>query len=430
MAPPIIYNLFPRLAGPMDRWKEHAERAAALGFTHLFLNPVSQPGFSGSLYAVREHDRVCTDFLPSGSSPDGMKELEQTLRGFRDLGQKPIMDLVINHTAIDSPLVAEHPRWFRRDPSGKVMNPSAIDPADSRKVTVWGDLAEIDNQDSPEREGLWAFWKALVLRSIDLGFAGFRCDAAYKVPAPLWRMLVEAARAVDPEVRFFAETLGCKLEEVAALRTAGLDYLFNSSKYWSFDAPWALEQHESFGRIAPSVSFPESHDTSRLMADTGGNLAVQRQRYFLAAVFSEGLLMPMGYEYGFTRRLNVVTTRPSDWEETGVDLTGFIRSVNLLKRETPLLGKEGHLLPLVAYDRPTLVLRKIEQEEALFILINKDWHQSQTIEIADHWAPAGSRLIRVTPEGRLVEEPTGERVEMGPAEIALVVEMASARQER
>ena len=38
--------------------------------------------------------------------------------------------------------------------------------------------------------------------------------------------------------------------------------------------------------MAPSISFPESHDTPRLAAETGVSEAAQRQRYALAALFS------------------------------------------------------------------------------------------------------------------------------------------------
>ena len=54
MTPPLIYNLFPRLVGPTTRWPEHAARAAAMGFDWLYLNPWQYPGFSGSLYAIKD----------------------------------------------------------------------------------------------------------------------------------------------------------------------------------------------------------------------------------------------------------------------------------------------------------------------------------------------------------------------------------------
>ena len=53
----------------------------------------------------------------------------------------------------------------------------------------------------------------------------------------------------------------------------------------------------------------------------------------LAALFSAAVMIPVGFEYGFHRRLHVVDTRPGDWEATSVDLTGFIEEVNGIKSE-------------------------------------------------------------------------------------------------
>ena len=420
MSAPLIYNLFPRLAGSLEAWPDHARRARDMEFDWLFLNPVSQPGFSGSLYAVRDHFRLNRDFMPKGASGDGMDLLAQCIEEIHDLGLKVMMDLVINHTAIDSPLVKDHADWYKRDESGEVLRPSAMDPADSRIVTVWGDLAEIDNEGSPDRQGLWNFWTALVEKSLDLGFDGFRCDAAYKVPADLWRVLVTAARARKPQVKFFAESLGCRIEEVEDLRPAGMDYLFNSSKYWNFDAPWALKQHREFGAIAPSVSFPESHDTPRLAAETQGNLAVLRQRYLLAAVFSEGLLMPMGFEFAFRESLDVVQSRPEDWESTGVDLTAFIQSVNRAKRRNACLSAEGQFQALTSLDQATLVLEKSNAIQRCLILVNKDWNTAQSFQLKGIEVPAGGELLRFGAAGGVKRAPVPASLELGPAEIALI----------
>ncbi len=420
MQPPLIYNLFPRIAGTMDRWPTHFLRARDMGFNWIFLNPVSEPGLSGSLYSVREHRNVYRDFLSAGASADGRDELRDVLNICTEMGLRSMVDLVINHTAIDSPLIKQHPDWYLRDENGKVRHPSAIDPADARKVSVWGDLAEIDNAESPGRDHLWAFWNDIIHFYQDLGFSGFRCDAAYKVPAVLWRELIEHARERDPQVCFFAETLGCRLEEVLALKPAGFDYLFNSSKYWNYDAPWALEQHGQFGTMAPSVSFPESHDTPRLMTETGHSLAVQRQRYMLAAVFSQGLMMPIGYEFGFSKKLHVVKTRPGDWEETGVDISAFIKAVNSLKVEFGALSREGNLRALDAYDRPTLVLQKTAEEHRALVLINKEWHWPAVFALSNLERSAVDHLIRVCPNGEITQESVPDTVELEPAEIALI----------
>ena len=423
---PIIYNLFPRLTGSMSDWLAHASRAAEMGFNWLYINSILYPGFSGSLYAIKHHYRINPQFLPPHTRTNGLAMLAQTLRGSKELGLWPMMDLVINHTSRDCPLISEHPAWYAHDEHGAIVSPFARDPDNPERVTVWGDLAEIDNEGSRDRKDLWAYWAELVKRYLQLGFKGFRCDAAYKIPAALWHYLVDEAASIDPEAMFFAETLGCAEDEALALHDAGLHYFFNSSKWWNFEEPWGLEQHEKFGKIAPSVSFPESHDTTRLAADTNGNEAVQRQRYAFAVSFSAGLMMPIGYEFGFKRKLDVVSTCPADWETGSFDITGFVKQVNNLKMKNSLLQGEGEL-NTVTSDRGALVLERRSQQapgQKGWILINRstDGHTAVTFEgIA---LTSRHRLHRICRSENSSPKVTvsGQTLVLDPAEVILLLE--------
>ncbi|HEX5521356.1 MAG TPA: hypothetical protein VFX29_06640 [Longimicrobiaceae bacterium] len=425
--PPLIYNLFPRLVGPTTRWPEHAERARAMGFNWIYLNPWHYPGFSGSLYAPKELARLNPLFLPPGVPELSLAPLRDFLAGMREVGVPVMMDLVINHTSKDSPLIARHPEWFVWQ-GGEVQSPFVRDPDDPSKVTVWGDLAEVNNEHSSDRERLWDFWAELVRDSLALGFSGFRCDAAYKVPAALWRRLIEEARRIDPGVVFFAETLGAPLEAVVALHDAGFDYFFNSSKWWNLSEAWALEQHEQLGAIAPSVSFPESHDTARLAAESGGREQVQRQRYAIAAAYSAGVMLPIGYEFGFRTQMNVVHTLPSDWERRTWDLRGFITRVNRLKLTTPLLHGEGELRAVHGLHGDTLLLERSGragepgQGERGWIGVNKVWDEPRTLELPAEARSDAYRLLRVCRDDAPERgEAVPEEVPLAPAEVVYVL---------
>src|SRR6266481_1088374 len=288
-----IYNLFPPLAGTIRNWIVHLPRIAGMGFNAVYVNPFHYPGFSGSLYAVKDYYRLNPRFR--GTEPG---EDDALLRRFTDAarehGLRAIMDLVVNHTSKDSELVASHPGWFARDRRGEFVSPSATDPADPTRKTVWADLAELDYR-PPQQHEILAYFERLVRHYIGLGFGGFRCDAAYKVPAAVWRRLIGAGKSAAPDVLFLAETLGAPIEDVLALDGAGFDYLFNSVKWWDFESGWLLDQYERFRHIAPSIGFPESHDTERLVAEL---LAAgfpereieprYRQSYAFAAAFSAG----------------------------------------------------------------------------------------------------------------------------------------------
>ncbi|MBV9861300.1 MAG: DUF3416 domain-containing protein [Alphaproteobacteria bacterium] len=417
-----IYNLFPSLAGPISEWFRELPRIAAMAFNTVYVNPFHYPGFSGSLYAVKDYYRLNPRFRGDATADD-----DDLLRGFTEAaarqGLRVIMDLVVNHTSKDSELVARHPDWFARGHDGEVLSPFAIDPADTSRKTVWGDLAELD-YGPPQRQKILAYFQELVRHYVGLGFGGFRCDAAYKVPAEVWRGLIDAAKAVNPNVLFCAETLGAAKEEVLALADAEFDYLFNSVKWWDFASPWLLEQYEIYRHIAPSIGFPESHDTERLVSEL---LAAgfpeseieprYRQAYAFAAAFSTGLMMPMGFEFGWSRRLNVVAAGPEKRERKRFDLSSFITEVNLTKKATPALNEEGpqRLLSSTGDGLVALLRQTRDGRERAFILVNIQERQPSKIDSAALLHATGSaldsrlELFEARPEGLPAATPSQSR---------------------
>ncbi len=342
-----IYNLFPLLVGSIAEWEAHLDRIAAMGFNWVFVNPFHYPGFSGSLYAVKDYYRLNPIFKGDArAAADVLIADFAAAAARRRIGV--MMDLVVNHTAQDSVLAEQHRDWFEREHDGSLRKPFAIDP-DTHAKTVWADLAEIDYRDRPERAQVIQYFSEVVRHYVGLGIRGFRCDAAYKVPKEVWRQLIRAGRTAAEGCVFAAENLGGMLEQVESLRSAGFDYLFNSSKWWDFRQGWLLEQYEQFRSIAPSIAFPETHDTDRLATDLAGQgvgAAAEleqryKQAYLFAAVFSSAVMIPIGYEYGFRRKLHVVDTRPGDWEKPSFDISGYIADVNRMKAAQPVLNEEG-----------------------------------------------------------------------------------------
>ena len=104
-----LYNLFPLLAGPFPRWGEHFSRAAAMGFDWVFVNPIQQTGASRSLYSIADYFRINPVLLDAQSAAAPDDQVRQMTAAARAGGLKMMIDLVINHSAIDSGLTHEHP---------------------------------------------------------------------------------------------------------------------------------------------------------------------------------------------------------------------------------------------------------------------------------------------------------------------------------
>ena len=374
---PLVYNLFQRLVGPMPKWGKHLDRIASMGFNWVFLNPVHQPGFSGSLYAVKDYYRFADMFVgPGGGTPE--EQFRSFLEKAHRKGLRVMMDLVINHTAVDSPLAGEHPEWYRRDEQGRIRHPGALQDGE---WVEWGDLAEIDNENSPDRENLWNYWLKLTEHYSSLGVDGYRCDAAYQVPGDLWRFLIGENRIRFPECVWFAETLGCELEETLTTARAGFQYIFNSLKWWDYSEEWALEQNEKLqGRIS-SVGFPESHDTERLAQELGGSREAAKQRMYFTAFTSTGWMIPLGFEWGFRKKCDVVNATPEDFEEPLYDLTKAVRKALALKKEHAVLHEDCPMREVSAENENVLVLhrRSLDGSEQALLLVNTDTGNEQEV---------------------------------------------------
>lgn len=394
----LLYNLFPLLAGPVTRWSPHLERAADLGFDWVFVNPIQRSGQSGSLYSIADYFAVDPRFVDAETADSPEDQVRAMVAEAERLGLRMMVDLVINHCAYDAPLVRESPAWFAHE-NGQVAHPFCVTDDGSREV--WRDLARFDHAHTSDPEGLFAYLVRVLDYLLGLGFRGFRCDAAYQLPGSLWERLIETTRRNHPDVVFAAETLGCTADRTRATARAGFDYIFNSSKWWNFTDPWLMEQYHLLREFSRSISFPESHDTERLCQEAGGNRATLEQRYLFAALFSSGVMMPMGYEFGFRKRMHVVHSSPDDWEFTDIDLCDFIRATNRVVADHSIF-REDCPTEVLAHENPAILLlwkgSTRSTEEAL-ILLNKDPNVHQSFYAADlgRYVQAGSALRDVSP---------------------------------
>jgi starch synthase (maltosyl-transferring) len=418
----IAYNLFPLLAGKFRDWEKHLVRASRMGSNWVFVNPIQQTGKSGSLYSIADYFALNSIFVDAQSRKTGQEQLAETVQAAERMGLKMMIDLVINHCSVDSELLRSHPQWFVWESKGQVAHPSCDE---NGKRVVWKDLASFDHRNTPDREGLYRFFLSVVDFLIELGFEGFRCDAAYQVPRNLWERLIRETRKDHPGVLFFAETLGCQPEQTRETARAGFDYIFNSSKWWDFQSTWLMKQYVLTREIAPSIGFPESHDTPRLSEELQGKIEGLKQRYLFTALFSAGVMMPIGFEFGFRKKLHVVKTRPEDWEATGIDLTPFIASVNQVKAKYAVFQEEARTKIEHDGNPNVLLMWKAStqtQQEALLIL-NKDINNKQSF-YADNlyrYIETPAPLLDVSPEYRLEYIPTPFHYDLRPGQGIVLV---------
>jgi starch synthase (maltosyl-transferring) len=119
-------------------------------------------------------------------------------------------------------------------------------------------------------------------------------------------------------------------------------------------------------------------------------------------LFSAGVMMTMGFEFGFRKPLHVVHTTPADGETTGIDLCSYIAGVNVIKKRFPVFQEESPIIIFPCSNPNILLMAKASvkhKDEALLILNKDTWsHQDFYTDHFRHFVQAGAPLQDVSPE--------------------------------
>lgn len=378
------YNLFPPLLGHIKNWYSHIDRIKAMGFEWVYVNPITYPGFSGSLYATKYYYRYNSSFFSTSDQDIAEKELKDFISYCNKNNIKVMIDLVINHSSKDCNLVEEHFEWYKTK-DGVLQSPGAWD---NGKWVEWGDLAVFNNEMDPNKKEeehkdnneenkeddeeiilcdeilnpIWNYWNDLVKHNLDLGFSGFRCDAAYKVPKELWKYLIDNAKKINKDVIFFAESLGCPVKDTKNLIKAGFDYIASSAKWWDYECEWFIEQYDLAREKSKQIAFPSNHDTKRLITEYDGNIWKVKQTMLFTAIVCDMWMITTGDEYGFINRCNVVGGSEKDYENISYDLAEYIKNMTDYIKGNDILANCGKIVSIDIEEKKILEKLKKDNE--------------------------------------------------------------------
>ncbi|KAL6304577.1 glycoside hydrolase family 13 protein [Sparassis latifolia] len=109
-----ILTVVSKWMGLTTSWPEHFAEASARGYNMLHWTPLQERGESDSPYSIRNQLVYESSMFPSGKqdlgSDGGKAKLEETLKVAKEeYGLLSLIDVVLNHTANDSPWLLDHP---------------------------------------------------------------------------------------------------------------------------------------------------------------------------------------------------------------------------------------------------------------------------------------------------------------------------------
>lgn len=99
-----ILTVVSKWMGPIGEWEKHFEEASQRGYTMLHWTPLQERGESGSPYSVKDQLRYDPSIGGDASKVEGVLKIAKEKYGLLSL-----TDVVLNHTANDSPWLVNHP---------------------------------------------------------------------------------------------------------------------------------------------------------------------------------------------------------------------------------------------------------------------------------------------------------------------------------
>jgi starch synthase (maltosyl-transferring) len=400
---PRIYFLHSLLVGPLDAWPAQFAHAAALGFDHVLIGALFQPGRAGHAQIVSDHRKLHPVFGAQQDAPEALRGLTAAADQH---GLKVLADVVIDRFAADSALFSQHPDWFHPFESEEAR----LDPRHAHRED---NVAYVNFGNEGSTAALLDWWTRELVALAEAGVAGFRFDSPHRVPVAFWRQLGAAVRAQYPEIRFLAATPGLARGDLQPLDGAGFDSVFSSVRWWDFRSSWMTDEHASLIRIGAPIAFPEAPYGTRLAADLDDvhDAAMLERAYrralFTAASTGTGWLLPMGFEYGVATPMSYTRANAAQYAEqcktARFDLSGPIKHINEVLHGSEPLQSVGELRALSGPSAPAAVLLRgdhldlRDSQQAILIVINPDLGTPLRVDSARFLAGVPGNFTRFVP---------------------------------
>ncbi|MCS6970229.1 MAG: amylo-alpha-1,6-glucosidase [Planctomycetota bacterium] len=387
-----------------------------LGCRILHLLPVTptptthaRMGRYGSPYAAQDLVLIDPALIEFDKRTTGVDQFRELTAAAHRAGARVFLDVAINHTGWASRLLELHPEWFRRAADGSFVSPGAWG-------VIWGDLVELKHEDI----ALWDALAEALLTWCERGVDGFRCDAGYMVPTPVWRYITARVHSEFPECVFLLEGLGGPWEATAELLTEGGMQWAYSELFQNYDGQQvsAYLDHalRHGGRIGTLVHYSETHDNDRL-AKRGRAWSLLRNRLCALASDAGAFGFSAGVEWLAAEKLDVHEARGLNWGAEP-NIVSELARLNRVISDHPCFYAGASIRRLSPDGSPVLALRRDAPEdcgsrESVLVLVNLDLERKQSLrftqaQLRELGSPAIDLLGQETPA--FIPQPEGDLV--------------------
>ncbi|WP_165218880.1 alpha-1,4-glucan--maltose-1-phosphate maltosyltransferase [Affinirhizobium pseudoryzae] len=412
---PRLYYVHPLMLGDGTAWEGMFRHASDLGFDTVLTAPLVARPTGGSVFVARDADRLDPAYGLGEDVDAGLRRLCEMAKAH---GLRLMVDLVLDREAVDE------------DAPSSVLADPRLSPNDrsSRQVMA---------EDAGTADRMLAAWGPRLERMVEAGVAGFRCLGLDRVPEETWRQLIKIATDRNPTCVFLAWTPGTSFDLRRRLPDLGFHGCFSSLAWWDLESRWFMEEYEIQRRFAFQITFPEAPFARRLahgMDSTEIRMRRARQALHLSATLGQGLMIPIGFEYGATAPLD-----PTFGDGEGLrglaerqtfDLSAEIRATNGRLQGTADAFSQKPLQLIASTQSPALALMQADSEDrrrarsVRLVVVNRDLRRSAPAPL-NALREAASAFLPLKPADQPQSDTIPAALRLQPGELRLLEGTAS-----
>lgn len=325
----ILYSVNPRSLGALPQWTSAINEAERLGCNCIHLNPFHPvtniqkenrgTSASGSLYAMRDHFTINPEFFGGEDQASAWYHLRDFIKNAGARKIRVMADLAFHQLAMDHPIVAQRPEFFRRNPDGSIY-------VAGPKEDPWSDVAIINYEIPAAWEyflGDGGYWQRLADQYIELGFTAFRCCTVARPPQLVWEQVLNRILRQNPDVIILADTLGISAEDAGGmletLREEDARIIYDlvyddAGRGWDCKDATDLKQaranrvdvnshYGTLGFIDSHDFYPRARELREFYKDTRTSVADVKiamhclRDYAVACFTNNSVMIPRGYQW-------------------------------------------------------------------------------------------------------------------------------------
>jgi glycosidase len=319
--------------GTFKAFETHLPRLKEMGIDIIWLMPIhpigikNRKGTLGSYYAVKNYYGVNPEF-------GTLADFKALVKKIHSMGMHVVIDWVANHSALDNPLVTEHPEWYIKTVEGNFQ------------PTPWRDYDDIIDFDY-DQPGLRKYMTDALkywVREADID--GYRCDVARFMPTDFWENARRELDAIKP-VFMLAESESKDLHKKAFDMTYAWslwDHLHaittKNVNIKGLTEGYIAEHVSTFPKDGYRMAFTENHDKNAWEGNQFSNFGNGLEACMVLACTIDGMpLVYSGQEAGLNKSLAFFEKDPIEWKQH--PFFGIYKKLFTLKHQNQALWNGG-----------------------------------------------------------------------------------------